>query len=821
MTVLYVPGTPGTTIYAGRPSPEVLLTTLSFVNTSGSEQATGFVSPMFGLPLKQGDVPSGTYPKFETTGGAACPATLWGITTWPDGSMKFCAGMIRVPSTVAGSGTLTINVKSGGAAPAASSRSTSDFTAADLSVVLTGVTNLSGDWTASLNTAITDATDIVVIGDGPAGKVWRIGGPLKQSGAAHGQLHCWHYVAALQDGSGNLMGLRYLGRVAQPWADVTSPAVAKRVMTAVVKRGATTIRQLQGVQSDGTTVGNNITLPHYTDFFTCAADARWDFVQGGGSASADCTIRVAHDKTYFVKSRLVPPYDLALDPTSSSSVDYSAQCKGHHEVYNMGNTGERTEIGVLPGWVARHVMKQSSVDERAVRVNALASGGWRNALRRSTTNQVIPCVDVSATYSGLGTVQTTWRYWSSGVAVGVNARPETHLWESEYEPSHRSASTYYAYLISGEPQFCDLLIEQAANLILSTPPGGNTYKTGSPVDAGKSFTGSWSGERNPIIASTTYKGAGLFFTPNVVRVQAWQTRDVAQAAAIYPDTCPSGTEVRKYLREVLTNAYTAINAYNNALPQSWRDGGLVSFTDNGANDTFYENPWAHGYLSNSVCHQASILPGIGADTFRSHVGRFWSSLHAISDAACFAAYRMSQWKGDNNRIEAASDVLFDIAYDAGNPTVQGQLTSSTSTSQFTKTGGWVVTNGDVFAFSTQLDANKPFSAATDNTRLYAVNCSGNTFQLAATPGGAAITVTSSVTINRWLCRLADAGTLWSFEGFSGPQTYVANIYGAIRHHAACGDSVASVRAAQDANLSASGTSFVSQPKNAMATTYPS
>ena len=118
---------------------------------------------MFGLPIKQGDVPAGEYPIFETTGGVSCPATIWGVTSWPDGSMKFFGAMIRVPAAVAGSGTLTINVKAGGVAPSASSRSVSDLVASDISTELVGVTNLTGTWSASLNTAISDVDDIVGI----------------------------------------------------------------------------------------------------------------------------------------------------------------------------------------------------------------------------------------------------------------------------------------------------------------------------------------------------------------------------------------------------------------------------------------------------------------------------------------------------------------------------------------------------------------------------------------------------------------------------------------------------------------------------------
>jgi len=369
MPTLSYPGTPGTTLYAGLPTPSVggLITTISLVNTSGSTQAANFVSPMMGMPFVQGDLPSGEYPVFTLEDDTPCPATIWGVTTWPDGSMKWCGAMIRVPTSIAGSGTLTINVSGGGSAPASSARATSDLTAADLKVELTGVTNLSGVWTASLNTAITDASEIVQIGDGPAGRIYRIRGALKQSGSAHGQLEGYHYAAILQNSVNGLLGLRYLGRVAQPWADVASPTPTRRVATAVLKSGATTIRTLTGHDTTET-VGSNIGIPHYSGFFTAGADATWDYVQGGGSASADCTVRVVHSD-YFIKTRMVPPYDTSLTPTVGTSVDYVPYCKGSMQVRATGTTGPRDEIGVFPTWAIRHILTQSATDERNCRVS--------------------------------------------------------------------------------------------------------------------------------------------------------------------------------------------------------------------------------------------------------------------------------------------------------------------------------------------------------------------------------------------------------------------------------------------------------------------
>lgn len=812
-TVAY-PGTPGTVIYGGLPTPSggTALTTITLANTSATEQSAGFVSPMFGLPLKQGDVPAGQYPAFELADGTPCDPTIYATTSWPDGSMKWCGVFLRVPTTVAGSGSLAITVKNGGSAPGSSARAVSDLTAANLSVELTGVTNLTGTWTASLNDAITNGT-VVVIGDGPAGMLVRILGDFKQSGSAHGQLVNWHYALIAQNSSGGLLGIRYLGRAAQPWGDVTSPPAAQRQFSAVLKSGTTTLRTLQGT-SAGEVVSNTITMPHYTDFYTCGQDGRWDFVQGGGSASADCTIRVVHDKTYFVKTKVVPPYDLSISPVSMPSINYAAQCLGSCQTRNMDDTGERVEIGVLPSWSVRHLLTQSAVDERAVRVNGLASGGWRNCVRLSTTKQIIPAVDIQASYTGLGDAQPWWHLWSSAYNNGVNERPANYLWLAEMDSSHRPASNFYAYAITGEPQYLDTAVEVAATWLLQIAPGGNAWKVGSPIDGGNPIIGAWAGARNVTINGTTYKGAGAVFRDALFRLMAWGTRDIAHAIALYPDVCPAGTQTRKYLKDVLASSYSALKAYNEALPTSWQDGGLVSFYNNGGSDTYFESPWALGYWSNAMCHMSNLLPDMTElVAFRQHLAKFYASQNAIADIACIAAYRYPEWRQDNTRIESASEMVFWIS---------GTLTPSTSTNRITVSTFNTITNGDVFAFDTRASgAPKPCTEAENGRRLYAVNASGNSCQLALTPGGAPLTLTSNTAIGTWFCRVANAAPLFSFEGIGSNTAMVANYYGALRHHIACGDTVAAAaRISQDAKWAATGTTFTSDPKNAMAVEYP-
>lgn len=806
--------TPGVTLYAGMATPSggTTLTTITLANTSATEQSAGFVSPMFGLPLKQGDVPAGQYPAFFLADDTPVPATIHSVTSWPDGSMKWCGVFLRVPTTVAGSGTLAITVKNGGSAPGSSARAVSDLTAADLKVELTGVTNLTGTWTATLNDAITNGT-VVVIGDGPAGMLVRILGDFKQSGSAHGQLVCWHYALIAQNTSGGLLGIRYLGRVAQPWADVSTPTPTRRVVNAVLKAGASTLRTLQGHDTTETP-GANIGMPHYSSFFTAGADAKWDFVQGGGSASADCTVRVIHDKTYVVKSRLVPPYDLTVSPTSFPSVDYAPFCQGSLEWRNINSTGPSNFIGIIPEWATVHLMTQAAVDERAVRVSALACGGFRTAIRRSTTKQIIPCVDLVASYTGLGTVQTAWRY-SGGTNTGLQTPTDTtSLWSGEVDPSHRPSAHYYAYLITGEPQYADMQEEYAAEIILYTDPGNYTRNVGSSITQLRS--GSYTGQRNTVISGTTYKGAGLMFLEGGVRQHAWALRDLAQAIAILPDTPAHGADVKGYLSDVLESNLSAANALNAAMPTSWQDAGLWSTQSDTATssstDTLYESPWMQMYLSSALCHISQITDTAGSATFRQHLGKFISSVNAQMDIACLSAYRWRQWKGDGTLVTSIGEVLF---------LCDATLTFNTTTERFTVSGtrgSWSPTAGDKFAFSTNLDADKPFAAASNNTTLYAVNPAGQTAQLAVTSGGSAIDVTTAASITSSMVQLQNASPLLNFvDG----DYYVRLIYEAARFHEACGDSfISSARVKQDGNVSALGVSFTSDPRSAVSFQYP-
>ncbi len=231
----------------GSGGASALLTTMTLINTSASFQPINFVTDIFGHPFKKGDIPSGTAPKFELTDGTNIPFSMGKAPVyWSDGSLKWAPFMLLVPRAIAGGGSLIVNIKSGGSTPTPSSRMLSDFASGgtDLNIFVTGLDNLSGNWTFNLNQGIAAAhADDYVYMDGPAGKVWRVRASARQSGADHGQLESYWYIQAPQNELGGLYGLRFLARLVQPWYNIDTPTKNWRSFSAwTLNNGGSTVR---------------------------------------------------------------------------------------------------------------------------------------------------------------------------------------------------------------------------------------------------------------------------------------------------------------------------------------------------------------------------------------------------------------------------------------------------------------------------------------------------------------------------------------------------------------------------------------------------
>lgn len=810
-------------------SPDIQLKVRTLRNTSATTQPAGFVTPMFGQGFVMGQIPVGTYPHFRTAGGLACPASLGGIVTWPDGSMKFCSVFLQVPISVPGNGTIDLQVRSGGNAPAVGTRTLSEAAAANISVEIVGVTNLTGTYTGGLADAVTANIDVGLFSDGPAGRVWRVLGEMKQGGTAHDQLALWHYVQALSNANGTLKGLRYLGKVEQPWGDVglglnsTSPVIIPgaapmhRVVTGSLKVGATTVRAFNG-HNTTETPGPEIGMAHYTGFFTAGLSGEYDYVQGGGTDATDCTIQVLEDMNYLMKTRLVLPNDptqtLAPSPTSVYRPYGNA---GMARAMQSG--GNRDDIAVMPSFDIRHMLRQSKADEQNVRVAALAMAGLRFVYMKKSTKSIIPALDIKPSYAKLGVTNNSWRYWPSNgpnETVGIQSiEPSTNpsLWSSEYEPSHKPSPTYYAYLTTGEPQFLDTLLTHAASTIFNSEGGSKKPRVTHPITRTTLMMDGTYGRRDIIMNGVTYKGGGWFFDGGQTRIMAWGSRDIAMGAAMAPDVCPYGSGIKEYLNDAINGMYVGINTYNELVGPEWEDGGILDF------DVNYADPWCHGYMSLSMCFQYEILRHPEILKMRRRQARYWKYTHEAIDLPLSYNYITYIYDENGVRVNNPSGMMYSVG--------QATMAFDTGTNRYTLSdthGAWQLRNGDVVAFDDGFSTGgRPF-AYVNRRLMYVVNASGFTGQLSYSPGGVPITVTSSVNVQVPFVRTKNFEPRPTAESFQGPGTYMAIIAAACNYHEAVGDGdliqPARIRADRAIAERTEPWDYTGDPKNDLLPYYP-
>ena len=753
-------------------SPDVVLATLTLRNTSGTTQAADFVAPLFGHPFKQGDIPAGTYPHFKTTTGLACPVTLFNISRWDDGSMKLCSVLMRVPASVASSSTLSIQVRSGGNAPATGVRTLAEVSAAAIAVDIDIVDPAEGVYTTTVAGAITAADDIVVYGNGPAGAMWRIGGYLRDTGsAAHSQFYAHHYVIALTNANGTLRGLRYLGGVSQPWATAGDLPARYRDLSADLRVGATVVRSMLGCLTSETPV-DVFRVPHYAGFFTAGVDARYDYIQAAGSASTDCTIQILHDVQYLQDTNVVPPTQ-RIGSVESTDRDYRPMGRGDM-LRSMGTTGGRPDIGLITGWCARYLANQSANNEKSIRVQAMCSFGWRMSMRKRDTRNVVPVSAMRASYAGLGTTETTWNYSPSVGRVGfVGPSPQVSLWSED--GAHRPQVFLVPYVITGEPHILDLAMQNAVHMHSTIPPGIKTMITDRPTTRPSA---PWVGDRDARVGSGPVRvGGGFAFVAG--RVGAWGARDVSIAAAIAPEVMADGSETNLYVKDLTSAIHQSLTDYATNMPNPHRTDGLFLFQNNGSTDVEYESPWQIAFWNIVLCWQSGIWSS--ASVPMEYMLRRYVRAYETFDLGNMITYRLAQFDENENLMTGInqwlSRVKRQLSFDA---TTNVVTILARRASPENDAHDWTPTNGDLIGFSPQIDANNPFPQFGRNKRLYVVNASGQTFQISETLGGAPLDISTDMVTTFALHQWQNA----SAQAFaSNDIEYIQATQGALEYHA--------------------------------------
>jgi len=812
---------------SGAPPPSGLITTLTLVSTSGSTVGAGAPVPPFGLQFADGDIPSGEYPELQfDSDDSVWPCTFSQVRSWASGAMKHCSVIPACSPKAITTGGITVNVLSGGSAPAASGRSRTEIYAANFVTKMTGAGSnfgLTGAWTAELEN---DANNFqkVTYADGGGGLSERHWTKVNAAGTPHGQLECLHYVVAVNDTSGNLAGFWYLPRVWQPYYNQDTPAKGWRALSAFTidsvgpgGSGTATITPPFGYTARDvtwtsgasftcnttpdwyhgagqheaaynsvpcvlTTTGtlpagwsltqlyfvhansdntNSLSLTsaasteapatatnggsgthtltpvrnvlHFGSQFGATAEGKSNWVQAQGSVSAPGLVQVRFDPVYRRSTRCFLPFDLSITIdsclTSVGSYTYSwdTLSVGPLTLHTAG-AGNRGDIGLITDWQRRHFSNQAVVDELYARMIGLSRAHFGTGLYDLSTHG--PAQLYNATYANMPTTgydTLTWNPSAGTTGAGFTLPPNTNVCAGfdGTTTDHMPSTAAYAYEVFGEPVYLDLILEAAMGGLLQYGPGA----------------------RNPTSPSTAYGVVTEF--AYTIRNLAWALRDLVFADGLWPDTDPYGTGIPDMLSDCRT---ASVN-----WPNLWIAGGnsYVSTNKLWAPNNTQHAPWmldytAHTYtLAYTLCEDANALTMLqGMQTWWNYVattfsygqiytyydlvyvdgGTPYTDPDTISDDAHFASLGAGM-------VGLPSGVA--ISWASGTPGVFTAIEPGQ---------GYTPANGDKWIFPAYDNHAQPVTppgGLSSNTPYYAVNRSGNTFNLSATPGGSAINISTT------------------------------------------------------------------------------
>lgn len=845
----------------GSAPPGTLLTTLTLANTSASVAVpTNSVTPMFGHVFKKGDIGSGCTggaPDFRLNDGVTEVPFSESLkpTCWSDGSLKFASFMLRVPNTGAGNaipanGTATIKIYSGGSTPSASGRALSDFTAGglDLNLSISGAdSTLSGTWVSDLSQGITAAhSDDYQFMDGQAGAVWRKRASFRQSGADHGQLEGYWYVQALNDGSNNLAGIRYMVRAAQPWYDVNSPAKNFRILaTMQMNNGASLLEDYMsshfvaknftwssgasfastghGFQSswpvylttNGTLptglstgtlywvtrwdannfglvgqtgqfpipqqssiAGSGVITPSgagsgtftatpytyiciYCSLFTADTNGKFEYIQGAGSVAADPTIQVKFNNAYWRSTRMLPPFDLGsgINPAqmgnnmNGQAITYFPQTVNETTgmLRAVGTTGQGLEMGLVPFWGAKHFYNQSLKDESVTRIDALTTG-LQDVMERNSTTGTPPCI-IAGSYAGLPTCNQTFNTGDYSTAAHTGGF-------SDIDWSHWGPNVWYAYLITGEPEMHDLIVDFG---VAAVGWRGCNVNNTNLITATENFIGGYFNSRCTKIGGVEYQGYDIT-GGDLMRTDSWSNRDSQFAAAILPasDYGAGGTGLTSMIKANAHMTFQVANVYRALLPAGAQAIGVWNEANSGGGGL--TQSIMQGFWMASIGYGAQINEDDSEGTsfynylvkfpaaVYNHFGSLWgmSAYDAIVRNSIGGTVYSDQFDAYITDIDRYA-VCF-------NPTLTWTSGAYPTGGQFTQVGfnqsTFTNSDGDHWTFNLNMSSSDHTTlpaALSWDTVYYAVHTSGATFYLSATPGGSPITMTDSAATGQDAC----------------------------------------------------------------------
>lgn len=531
-------------------TPSGTLTDITIEGTGAGASAITYFAQAF----PQGDLPSGAaFVAAKVSDATKIRTQLTPYTYWPDGSVKHARIAIECP-TLADTVTEAYNLVKNDSH--ASPGSNIDFT--------TGLVGRSASVTITPTNGGTPQTiDLLAL----VGATYWVQGPL----------YAEQRVTASINGSA--VGGVALARLV---ADIILLKDGTLIVDFAVRNdaafttGTGTLQYGLTLTMDGQVRGSWTNIVQTVSKWFCR---RRYSVSGGGAAVTRPYIR--HNTAYIHQAGMVPNYDtdLGINATRITLLEtYMAGSLWNTPLNNrifakdMGSTGDRMDIGVVPDWCAAWLLSYDRVTQEFGQDMAEAA-------------MAIP-------WHYWDTTNSTWATTVNHPAIEANGSGFTPIngdttWV--VEQAHMPSASYVPWLLSGRRHSMDSLMAEASFAIFVT----GLYARG-----------------NGTLNMTTADGVRLIGGGQQVRGQAWTMRSVGYAGHIVP---PAEQPHGGYYRDAITANLNYINSQLTTWTAAQGEpyGYFIDFANGGGALTF--PTWQHDFVF-KVISQLSLMGYSGAST---------------------------------------------------------------------------------------------------------------------------------------------------------------------------------------------------------------
>lgn len=722
----------------GPPVPEGLVTTFDLTNWSASPTSVLFRG---GMPFKKGDVPAGVGLEI-LRGGVPVPAQFDERATWADGSLKFTVCHMR-DTELAGSATRTyeIHTVAGGFDNSGTVDLSDVAVDSALTVEVSSLQQYDGDSSVQRGSGAALAvfanhaavpTRVTKIHSGPVCEGWQVWGMFRDgaggAGSEDAHLKVNWYVDVWKDENGDVIDTEFAAELAQDWWAVAGKY--RLDYTATLKRNASTVQAYAGVQH-----------PYHSRWVTVQMQddnnhARRHWV------SDTPTLTYKFDKEHWRKTHIVPPYDPDQTPVALAKTTYTPLGNMQHRA-GLDSTGAYMGRGLLPKCDAAAFARQTPDDFRNSRTNAFAGLGITRHFRdervrardgesADIANTLIPLLwnpkpASASTFAELPAPKHAYRGSHGGQTGGYEPFVGGHgVWTSSSDASHAVPYSAFAYMVEGERYFLEASIDLAtanAHILNSNEYGGIPFIH---------WYENTSARAEMSIPSTQY--AAIPDYRGQERSLGWSAAIMAPAVALTPDSDPQSA----YLKGWAAQCSDYLEECIEYTPPSVLAAGITFLGGTYA----IRSPWMEGFIVQG-CTQAYLMTEVpGFATYADMVVRSTVAMATRNKYDQIAYRRMVA-----NKAESYSTGNYNTAehYLVGpiNVTVTSDVLLLADAD--TNLSPAVVADGDVLYFMSRTDASAYIavpSGYVEGTPLYAIEVSGASFKVAASPSGTPISVTT-------------------------------------------------------------------------------